>query len=140
MRLALSTFIGVAAAVLSFNAHAQIPMSNPFSNDTDEVLLETTSLSAFEFAADTRYRTNQTFLERNGTHYSLALGSLRLVGHGSSYYPSDNLKVRNDSLHVAWSLTPSTDFIVGAWRYKERQEGLPGMRDVSYGIGIARRF
>lgn len=141
MRLALFALTAVAAAALSFNAHAQTYLNDPFSlNIVDQPVPETSTNTALELITDTHYRTNQTLLERNGTHYSVALGSLRLVGNGSSYYPSDNLKVRNDSLHVAWSMSSNTDFIVGAWRYKERQEGLPGMRDVSYGFGFTRTF
>ena len=91
---------------------------------------------------ETRFRPDPGPQLRTENGISIPLGSFRLRGEGSSSYPggTSNLKVRNESLHFAWAVEDDTDFIVGVWRFKQRQEGLEQVRMLTFGIGLVRRF
>jgi hypothetical protein len=87
-----------------------------------------------------RYREERIPSLRDGNRFRLPLGSLELVGQGTSYYPADNQKVRNESLHFSWPLSSETDVMFGAWRFKHRREGLNQVRVLTFGIGARYRF
>lgn len=87
-----------------------------------------------------RYREVRNPSLREGNGFRLPLGSVDLVGQGESSYPADNQKIRNDSLHFAWSPSERTDFLVGAWRYKHQHESLDDVRILTVGIGARHRF
>ena len=139
-------FLGLSIlAVLALSAdtaRAQQPIPNPFFEPRpvfpaeSEEMLEATTLY------ETRFRPDPGPQLQTENGISIPLGSFRLRGEGSSSYPggTSNLKVRNESLHFAWAIEEDTDFIVGAWRFKQRQEGLEQMRMLTFGIGFVRRF
>ena len=133
----------VASVLLVPVAHAQVSIPDPFLvqgpvslPDPDEISREHSPLYSV------RFRPEQDSRLRTDRGVSIPLGSVRLVGEGSSYYPggTSNLKVRNESLHLAWPLSHRTDLVVGAWRFKQRQEGLEQMRMLTIGAGFVRRF
>ena len=103
-------------------------------------LLEAEPDKKQEFLPVLRYREVTNPSLRDGTGFRLPLGSVDLVGQGESYYPADNQKVRNDSLHFAWSASDRTDVLFGAWRYKHQHESLDDVRILTFGIGARYRF
>ena len=102
--------------------------------------LEETLVPEQVFLSSMRFREEPNPSLRDGNGFRLPLGSIDLVGQGESYYPADNQKVRNDSLHFAWSASERTDILIGAWRYKHQHESLDDVRILTYGIGARYRF
>ncbi len=123
-------------------ARAQESMPNPFVGSGSVLHTESQEIPQAVAPYATRFRPalGPTIQTLNGI--SIPLGSVRLRGERSSSYPdgSSNLKIRNESLHFAWALEEDSEFIVGVWRFKQRQEGLEQVRMQTYGIGFVRRF
>lgn len=135
MRIRRVLLLAAATAVLlaAAEAKAQVSVPDPFARaptDTPET----------RFSYEHRFREEPSPVEVGDSGFSLPFGSLRFVGHGTSFSPSDNRKVRHERLHVAWSVSEQTDFLVGAWRFKDRQEGLPRYRDLTVGVGMSTHF
>ncbi|HEY0979744.1 MAG TPA: hypothetical protein VGE23_02805 [Candidatus Paceibacterota bacterium] len=136
--LTASTIVVCALLMGASAARAQHWMPDPFRDEGPRV--EEPLSSEQVFLADMRLREERLPIVRDGTGFRLSLGSVELLGQGTSYYPADNQKVRNESLHLAWALSEHTDVLLGAWRFKHRREGLDGMRAVTVGIGARYRF
>lgn len=139
--LALSILVALLAhSADTVHAQESIPNqffeSGPILPPEREQVLESVPLYGTRFRPDV----DPTIRTQNGV--SIPLGFVRLRAEGSSSYPdgTSNLKIRNESLHFAWALEEDTDFIVGVWRFKQRQEGLEQVRMLTYGIGFVRRF
>lgn len=134
MRVLVLSIVMCLAAPATALAQYSIP------NDFREQGSALRPVSDQEFLPVLRYREVRNPSLRDGSGFRLPLGSVDLVGQGESYYPADNQKVRNDSLHFAWSPSERTDFLVGAWRYKHHHESLDDVRILTYGIGVRYRF
>lgn len=139
-------FLGLSILALLLlsadTARAQESIPNPFLGSRTVFPAEPEALPESVAPYATRFRPDAGPQIRTQNGISIPLGSVWLRGEGSSSYPggSSNLKVRNESLHVAWALEDDTDFIVGVWRFKQRQEGLEQVRMLTFGIGFVRRF
>lgn len=138
--LALSITALVLLGLAADTARAQESIPDPFLTKESFFGEETIPDTSYLYATRFRPVPESTLRTENGV--SVPLGSVRLVGQGSSYYPggSSNQKVRNESLHIAWALSDDSDLIVGAWRFKHRQEGLERIEVLTVGIGIVRRY
>ena len=139
-------FLGLSILALlalsADTARAQESIPNPFLRSGAVFLAEPEKIPESVAPYATRFRPDLGPHIRTQNGISIPLGSVRPRGEGSSSYPggTSNLKVRNESLHFAWALEDDTDFIVGVWRFKHRQEGLEQVRMLTYGIGFVRRF
>ena len=132
-------------ALLSLSAdtaRAQESIPNPFIESGPVLRAEPEEIPQAVAPYATRFRPDSGPDIRTHNGISIPLGSVRLRGEGSSSYPdgSSNLKIRNESLHFAWALEEDIDFIVGVWRFKQRQEGLEQVRMLTLGIGFVQRF
>jgi hypothetical protein len=138
----LALFILALLALSADTAHAQESIPNPFFDSGPILPAEREQMPESVAPYATRFRPGLGPQIRTLNGISIPLGSVRLRGEGSSSYPggTSNLKVRNESLHLAWALEDDTDFIVGVWRFKQRQEGLEQVRMLTFGIGFVRRF
>ncbi|MES2931281.1 MAG: hypothetical protein V4682_01105 [Patescibacteria group bacterium] len=138
--LALSILALLALSADTARAQESIP--DPFFEPGPPFLRESESVPESATLYATRFRPDPGPQLRTENGISIPFGSFRLRSEGSSSYPggTSNLKVRNESLHLAWALEEDTDFIVGAWRFKQRQEGLEQVRMLTFGIGFVRRF
>lgn len=134
MRVLVLSIIACLAAPEIALAQHRLP--NPFRDQAALPVEDTYPAVPFLM----RYREERIPSLREGNGFRIPLGSVSLVGQGTSYYPADNQKVRNESLHVAWPLSDHTDMMVGAWRFKHRHEGLDDLRVLSFGIGARYRF
>lgn len=123
-------------------AHAQESIPGQFLESPPVFPAESEDMYESTTLYETKFRPDPGPQLRTENGISIPLGSFRLRGEGSSSYPggTSNLKVRNESLHFAWAIEEDTDFIVGAWRFKQQQEGLEQVRILTYGIGFVRRF
>lgn len=139
-------FLGLSILALlalsADTARAQESIPDPFLGSRSVYPAEAEEIPESVAPYATRFRPDAGAQIRTQNRISIPLGPVRLRGEGSSSYPdgSSNLKVRNESLHFAWALEDDTDFIVGVWRFKQRQEGLEQVRLLTYGIGFVRRF
>lgn len=135
MRVLVLSLIACLAAPGAALAQYRLSV-DPFPEQSFVLEQELTTNQTFEV----RYREVRNPSLRDGSGFRLPLGSVSLVGQGESYYPADNQKVRNDSLHFAWSPSVRTDLLLGAWRYKHHHESLDDVRILTYGIGARFRF
>lgn len=132
-----------ALALLTFSAEtarAQTSIPNTFQDE--EPLFGQEPIPDTSYLYVTRFQPVPESTLRTENGVSVPLGSVRLVGQGSSYYPggSSNQKVRNESLHIAWTLSDDSDLIVGAWRFKHCQEGLERIEVLTAGIGFVQHY
>lgn len=141
--LSITTVLALSAFALATDARAQESLPDPFASNAERfspAMAPALGFRSRAFVYEVRYRDQESRFGRAGSGFFVPLGSLRLMGQGSSYYPASNQKIRNERLHFAWRLSDDSDFLIGASRFKLHQQGIPGMREMVYGIGFSRRF
>lgn len=139
-RVLLAVLAATLAALAAADAKAQTPTPDDFARTSYGPAFDRSEADSGPRHIPAQFREEASPIEIADSGFSVPFGPVRLVGHGTSFSPSGNQKLRNERLHFAWRVDEDTDFLVGAWRFKHRQEGLPRFRDLTIGMGMSWRY